>query len=156
MKLSFFLSLTLLVFVSCTRTEKGLVFGIPSYEKRHVQVSNMDLEILEKAKYILKDKDHWTNDKARTCTGQPPFNLYCVLEKASIDIDGIYIHRRPALQEVRFTIDDKFKERWRVHRLADFNGHPGTTYEDVIGVLDESIGRIKHKLSSYSTRDSKK
>ena len=92
---------------SCTRTENGLVFGIPEYEKRDIKVSNI--------------------------------------------VDGQYIHRRPALQEVRFTIDDNYKDRWKVHRLADFNSHPNTTYTDVVKVLDVTIYRVKQKLEHYNS-----
>ena len=136
---------------SCTRTENGLVFGIPEYEKRDIKVSNIDLSILLKTKELLSMKDSWTRDNLRTCSGNSPYNLYCALEAASNIVDGQYIHRRPALQEVRFTIDDNYKDRWKVHRLADFNSHPNTTYTDVVKVLDVTIYRVKQKLEHYNS-----
>ena len=148
MKILIILTLLSLLLVACTRTENGLVFGLPGYEKRDIQVTIMDLEILEKAKNLLINTENWSKDELRTCDSNPPYNLYCALEKASIIVDGKYIHRRPALQEVRFTIDDKYKNRWKVHRLADFNKHPITTHNDIINVLNEAIERVKRKLSS--------
>ena len=136
-----------LTLVGCTRTENGLVFGIPDYEKRNIKVSKTDIDILLRAKELLITKNDWLKDELRTCNGNPPFSLYCALEAASIQIDGKYIHRRPALQEVRFIIDDNFKSRWKDHRLADFNSHPDTTFEDVKMVLDLAINHVKSKLA---------
>jgi len=132
--------------IACTRTENGLVFGLPDYEKRNIKVSQTDLKILLKAKELLSTEENWLKNSQRACTGNPPFNLYCALKTASNIIDGKYIHRRPALQEVRFTIDDTFNDRWTVHRLADFNNHAYTSYVDVLSVLEITINRVKLKL----------
>jgi len=122
------------------------VFGIPDYEKRAIKVTRIDLEILLKAKELISIKESWVNNNIRICEASEPYNLYCVLEAASIIVDKKYIHRRAAIQEVRFTIADNYKDRWKVHRLADFNSHPKTTYQDVIDVLDLTINRIRKKL----------
>ncbi|MDH5179373.1 MAG: hypothetical protein OEZ39_10420 [Gammaproteobacteria bacterium] len=148
MKLSYLLILLVLTSVSCTRTENGIVFGIPDYEKRSLKVSITDLKILQQTKLLLANSGDWTNDNVRSCTGSPPYNLYCALEKASITIAGQYIHRRPALQEVRFVIDELFRKRWKVHRLADFNAHPMTTFDEVIMVIDKATDKVKLKLAS--------
>lgn len=130
----------------CTRTENGLVFGTPAYEKKNIPVSQTDLDVLLSAQALLADPVVWVKNDIRSCDGKPPYNLYCALEAASLQVDGNYIHRRPALQEVRFVIDDKYKKRWKVHRLADFNNHPDTTFADIKLVLKISIDHVKDKL----------
>jgi hypothetical protein len=138
----------------CYQTENGLVFGKPSYEETNIEVSQVDLKILRKADALLKDEAVWRKDAVRVCTESATLNLYCALERASIEVTGTYEHRRPALQEVRFVIDDKYKHRWSVHRLADFNAHPDTTFKDiklVIAVAIENVSR-KLRITTGSTR----
>ena len=47
------------------------------------------------------------------------------------EVTGDYVHRHPALQEVRFIIDDKYNNRWKVHILADYNINPETSIKDI-------------------------
>lgn len=131
---------------ACSRTENGLVFGKPAYEERDIAVSGVDIEILLQTQSLLSSKQAWSKDGQRKCSGLPPYSLYCALETASKTVDGKYIHRRPALQEVRFTIDDQYKNRWKIHRLADFNSHPDTTYDDVMQVLRLTIEHVQQKI----------
>lgn len=137
---------------SCTITENGLVFGVPEYEKRDIDVTQNDLEILLKTRELLVSKNSWVKNSIRECSGSSPYSLYCALEFASKIVDGKYIHRRPALQEVRFAIDDRFNERWKVHRLADFNAHQDTSHADVIKVIEIALERVKDKLSGKNLR----
>lgn len=137
---------------ACTRTENGFVFGTPAYEQRDISVSTIDLDILIKAKALLSDKLEWSRDVLRECTGHAPFSLYCALETASKIVDGKYIHRRPALQEVRFTIDDQYKSRWKVHRLAEFNNNPETSYEDIVKIMNDTIDRVREKIKNSNSQ----
>lgn len=130
----------------CYQTENGLVFGLPDYEKRDVKVTQIDLDILLKTNALLKDESVWRKDAVRICDESVKLSLYCALEKASIEMNGKYIHRQPALQEVRFVIDDNYKNRWKVHRLADFNAHPDTSFSDVKFVIAKAIKTVKGKL----------
>lgn len=144
--IAFFLS-------SCSMTENGLVFGTPDYEKRDIAVSKIDLNILIEANSILKSEDTWLKDSVRTCDESSKLNLYCALEKASVEIMGKYVHRQPALQEVRFAIDDNYRDRWDKHRLADFNGHPKTEYKDVKAVIAIAINTVERKLESQKNEE---
>ena len=139
----------LLMFLSvgCTRTENGIVFGTPDYEKRDISVSDVDLSILRKADELLSNEAQWDKSSVRKCSESHRLSLYCALEKASVEIMGKYVHRQAGLQEVRFVIDDKYKSRWKVHRLADFNTHPDTTFSDVKLVLKEAIISVEGKLT---------
>ena len=77
-------------------------------------------------------------------------SLYCALERASIEVNGVYVHRQAALQEIRFIINDQYKNRWKGHRLADFNAHPGTSFKDIKSVINSAIMVVKNKLSTTS------
>lgn len=132
------------------RTENGIVIGLPDYEKRDVRVSQVDLEILGKADALLGSDELWRKEVVSDCSLSKEMDLYCALEKASVDVMGRYVHRQPALQEVRFAIDDLYRERWDKHRLTDFNAHKDTSFEDVKRVLSQAIATVKGKLEGYT------
>jgi hypothetical protein len=136
----------MLVITGCYRTENGLVFGKPDYEKRDILVAEIDLKILLRANELLADEKSWHRKSERECNNQEPYSLYCALKKSSIEVNGNYIHRQPAFQEVRFVIDDLYKDYWEVHRLADFNSNEKTSHEDIKKVLTVAIERVKKKL----------
>ncbi|MDH3325419.1 MAG: hypothetical protein OEM38_01730 [Gammaproteobacteria bacterium] len=145
-------AMILMASVSCSMTENGLVFGTPDYEKRSVLSSPNDLEILVKANSYLQYSSEWNREVIKACSDSKKLNLYCALEAASIDVLGKYVHRKAALQEVRFAIDDKFRDRWSKHRLIDFNNHPDTTFYDVKNVIDMAINSVQKKLDSQEVR----
>ncbi len=130
----------------CTRTENGLVLGTPDYEKRAITVSQIDLDILVKTNQLLNNKSLWDKGPIQACQKSVRLSLFCALKEASIEITGRYVHRQPALQEVRFIIDDTYKTRWRIHRLADFNAHPDTSFKDIKWVIFSAIEIVKDKL----------
>ena len=141
------LYITLALFLGgCYRTENGLVFGLPDYEKRNIKVTQIDLDILRKTNALLKDATHWNKDASRICQESHSLSLYCALKKASMEVTGKYVHRQPALQEVRFVINDNFKNRWKVHRLADFNAYPDTSFDDVKTVISKALDKVRAKL----------
>lgn len=128
------------------KTENGLVFGLPDYEKRDIRVSQVDLDILVKADELLPNESVWRKERVSDCSLSIKLDLYCALEKASVDVVGKYAHRQPALQEVRFVIDDNYKDRWKEHRLLDFNSHKNTRFSDIKSVLNIAISTIRWKL----------
>lgn len=147
-----FIFLIVITFSGCLyQTENGVVFGKPSYENRDIEVTVVDLKILERADELLSEAN-WTKDSLRVCSGSEKLNLYCALEKASIEVNGIYKHRQAALQEVRFAIDDHYRSHWSKHRLGDFNGNEFTTFSDIKRVLtvakDSVISKLKHNQLS--------
>ena len=140
--------LLLLASASCSMTENGLVFGMPDYEKRDFSSSPNDLEILLRADSYLQAGVSWSQEEAVTCRDSERLSLYCALEAASMDVLGEYIHRKSALQEVRFAIDDKFRDRWSKHRLIDFNNHPDTTFDDVKKVIRIATNVVRKKMEA--------
>ena len=136
----------LLILCSCYRTENGLVLGLPDYEKKSIKVAQADLTILLKADSLLKDESTWSKRADRVCNNSDRLSLFCALHNSTIEVIGKYVHRQPALQEVRFVINDNFRKRWKIHRLADFNANPDTSFKDVKFVIDQAITVVKKKL----------
>ena len=116
-------------------------------ESRSRHVDEKDLEIIDRAKEILKDEAVWDREDDRQCeAGDTKFSLYCALFFASEEIIGEYQHRRTALQEVRFALQDATEGRDYDHRLRDFNNDPMTTLNDVYSVLATARAQIKERL----------
>ena len=134
------------------KTENGIVLGLPDYEKRDIRVSQVDLGILTKADAMLSSESTWRKDRASDCSQSEKLDLYCALEKASIEVMGKYVHRQPALQEVRFTIDNHYRERWEKHRLIDFNDNKNTSFENIKYVLAQAIATVRGKLDRYKVK----
>ena len=81
-------------------------------EERSPPVSSQDVAILERAKELLPDEAHWNRRDDRNCLPDAKvLSLFCALQKASIEKLGTYDHRRAALQEVRFAIEEVSKGR---------------------------------------------
>ncbi|MGO4222151.1 hypothetical protein AB4Y64_09905 [Lysobacter sp. TAF61] len=121
----------------------------PAYEDRDQPVSVQDIEILDKADALLKSEADWNRKDTREC--QPDaatLSLFCALQKASISVLGEYDHRRVALQEVRFAIEDVSGGREFEHRMMDFNNLPETSFADVKKVLIIARDRVSKRLQT--------
>ena len=120
----------------------------PELEQRD-QVTADDVAILVRADALLGSAAVWNRADDRDCrddeaTGKR--SLFCALEKACIDVLGSYDHRRVALQEVRFAVEDATRGRAFAHRLRDFNNLPETRLEDVKRVLATAKDRVSARL----------
>ncbi len=118
-------------------------------ERRDQPVTNDDLRILQRASELLKDESVWNRADDRACeddekTGKR--SLFCALQKACVDVLGTYDHRRVALQEVRFAVEDATRGRDFEHRLRDFNNLPTTMLADVQRVLHVAMERVTARL----------
>ena len=123
----------------------------PELERRDQPVTNDDLRILLKAEELLKNESVWNRKDDRECdddeaTGKR--SLFCALQKACIDVLGADDHRRVALQEVRFAVEDATRGRDFEHRLRDFNNLPTTRLTDVQRVLRVATDRVKSRLKN--------
>lgn len=106
----------------------------PQAEDRDQSVSPEDLAILMRAEALLRDASAWDRADDRECqdhkaTGKR--SLTCALQRARISVLGVYDHRRAALQEVRFVVEDATRGRQFEHRRRDFNTLPTTRIADV-------------------------
>ncbi|HEY7186369.1 MAG TPA: hypothetical protein VH436_07465 [Vicinamibacterales bacterium] len=120
-------------------------------ESRDQPVTVDDVRILMRAAQLLKDESVWNRADDRACaddeaTGRR--SLFCALQKACIDVLGSYDHRRVALQEVRFAVEDATRGRDFEHRLRDFNNLSTTRLVDVKAVLRVALDRVKSRLKA--------
>lgn len=131
-------------------------FGDPAqYEARDLPVTRQDLETLERATALLGSETAWNRSDDRRCADDEAMDkrsLYCALERASADVYGshdpykIADHRRVALQEVRFAVEEATRGRELSHRLMEFNNLPETTLADVQRVLAQATARVRARL----------
>jgi len=118
-------------------------------ENRNLLFDSSDLKIIQKADSILSDSLKWNKQDDRECAddiASGDYSLYCALYKASIEIAGKYVHRRAAMQIVRFTLEKYENGRVKDHRFMDWNNHPDTTFSEIKRVLQESIDIVKKQL----------
>jgi len=96
---------------------------------RERPVSRLDLEILDRAFAILDSEAVWDRADDRVCNpDDTSWSIFCALHQASIEVTGEYEHRRTALQEVRFIIQDRSEGRDYAHRMMDYNNDPETDF----------------------------
>lgn len=131
-------------------------FGDPAqYEVRNLPATTDDLKTLERAAALLQDESAWNRNDDRQCADDEAANkrsLFCALQRASADVYGshdprrIADHRRVALQEVRFAVEEATRGRELAHRLMDFNNLPETTLADIQRVIAQATARVRARL----------
>ena len=123
----------------------------PQLEQRDQPVTVDDVRILTKAAELLKDESLWNRADDRECNDDEAIgkrSLFCALQKACVDVLGKYDHRRVALQEVRFAVEDATRGQDFEHRLRDFNNLPTTRLADIQAVLRVATDRVKSRLKT--------
>lgn len=126
-----------------------LTASSPELEQRDLPVAQEDLRILTRADELLSDVSVWNRSDDRECSDDEAMgkrSLFCSLRKACIDVLGTYDHRRVALQEVRFAVEDATRGQDFAHRLMDFNNLPSTQFTDVKEVLRVAKERLNSRL----------
>ncbi len=133
-------------------------FGDPTqYESTDLPVSIEDLRTLERASALLANESAWNRNDDRICTDDEAMNkrsLFCALTRASAESYGshdsrrVADHRRVALQEVRFAVQEATRGRDLEHRLMDFNNLPETRLADVQRVLARATERVRARLAA--------
>lgn len=114
----------------------------------YFSVSDTDISILKRAREIILSKESRNLKADRICdddieTGN--FSFYCSLYYASIEVDGVYRHRRPAMQAVRKELVKRYPGNY-VHRIRDINNNPEITNEELLEVLDTVISELTLEL----------
>lgn len=116
-------------------------------ESHERPVTGEDLAILNRALDFLASEAAWDRADDRNCAPtDTTFSLFCALQRASVEVLGAYQHRRTALQEVRFALEEVTQGRAYEHRLRDFNNDPATTLADARGVIVTARDRIAARL----------
>lgn len=129
--------------------ESSYTATTPVAEQRNVPVTAVDLRILEGADALLSDPSKWDRHDDRTCTPEDTtWSLFCALQRASIDVLGSYDHRRVALQEVRFAIEEATPAAVFEHRLRDYNNLQTTSFQDIKTVLHVARERVAGRLAA--------
>lgn len=124
-------------------------------ESHDRSVSAQDIAILDRTVDLLSSVAVWDREDDRQCHPEDTrFSLFCALRRASEDTLGSYQHRRVALQEVRFALEEATNGRPYEHRLRDFNNDPSTTLADVHAVIaaarNEIASRLAHQRAACS------
>lgn len=120
-------------------------------DSRSRPVDEADLAILDDAMRRLADPAAWDRSDDRRCSpDDTTVSLFCALQFASEAVVGEYQHRRTAIQEVRFAIEDFTGGREFEHRLKDFNNLPDTSLEDVLKVLETARERVHRRLDEQA------
>jgi len=119
----------------------------PEAEQKDQPVTDEDLRILDRADAILSDSTKWDRKDDRTCLPEDTtWSIFCALQRASMEVLGTYDHRRVALQEVRFAIEEAAPGQPFEHRLRDYNNLPTTRFEDIKAVLHVARRRVADRL----------
>jgi hypothetical protein len=121
----------------------------PELERRDRPVTPDDLRIVAQTRALLANEGVWNRKDDRECTDEEATgkrSLFCALQKATIEVLGEYDHRRVALQEVRFAIEDATRGQDFEHRLMDWNNLPTTKLTDIWRALDVSTERMRSRL----------
>ena len=120
-------------------------------DSRERPVDRQDLMILDNADVRLSGALVWDRADDRKCELQDEtFSLYCSLYFGSLDSIGEYQHRRTALQEIRFAIEDATSGREFDHRMMDFNNLSETSFDDVKDTIKTARARVQSRLDQQS------
>ena len=129
-------------------------YGDPAeYETRDRPVTVDDVRILVRTSELLAQESAWNRNDDRQCMDDEASgrrSLFCALQAASIEVLGRYDHRRVALQEVRFAIQEATQGREFEHRLMEFNNLPETSLVDVQAVLKVARERVEARLAAVA------
>ena len=116
------------------------------WQGTHFPVSEVDLTIIEKAIQILEGQDQRNVNGDRNCdddSASNRFSVFCALYVASIEVAGVYRHRRPAIQAARDGLWARFPGEY-AHMLRDINNN--TSISD--GELVEALGSVYTALQA--------
>lgn len=127
-------------------------YGDPAeYEARNRPVTVDDVRILVRTSELLAQEPAWNRSDDRQCQDDEASgrrSLFCALQAASVEVLGRYDHRRVALQEVRFAIQEATRGREFEHRLMEFNNLPETSLADMQAVLKIARERVEARLAA--------
>jgi hypothetical protein len=114
----------------------------------HLLVSETDIAILERAKQILTEQQERNQSGDRNCEDDiaaSQLSVFCALYSASLEITGVYRHRRPAMQALREVLQEKYPGKY-AHRLRDINNRSDILDEELIEAVNLSQARLMFEL----------
>lgn len=110
----------------------------------YFEPSRTDIAILQRARAIMIGQSERNLNGDRDCSddrAESKFSVYCAMYVASLETAGLYRHRRPAMQELRRSLTDRFPGDY-VHQLRDINNDPSVTNERILEAIDLTIDRL--------------
>lgn len=116
----------------------------------YMPVSETDIAILARAKQILAGQEQRNQSGDRNCDDDiaaGKFSMFCALYSASIEIAGVYRHRRPAMQALRKVLHERYPGQY-AHRLRDINNKANISDGDLLEAFDLSRARLLSELQS--------
>lgn len=122
------------------------------WQGTHLPASDVDLAILEKAKKILESQGRRNVHGDRNCdddVASDRFSIFCALYVASIESDGVYRHRRPAMRAARGSLRDRFPGDY-VHMLRDINNNKSISDDELVVALDVAYAALLAEMGSPS------
>lgn len=129
-------------------TALGLAACSTGPSEDYFYVSETDLEILHETRGFLSETSKWSQVEETQCDLEAEaLTLFCALQKASFDVSDDFLLRRPALEEVRYAIDE-LSETSLDRRLIDFNNLETTDLSDIYKVIDMALVRIQARLDA--------
>jgi len=120
------------------------------WQGTYFPVSEVDLAIIEKAKTILEAQDQRNFNGDRNCDddlASNRFSVFCALYVASIETDGVYRHRRPAMQAARDGLWAQFPGEY-AHLLRDINNNKSISDEELINTLEKAYTALQAAMGS--------
>ena len=115
------------------------------WQGTYFPVSKTDISIVARARQILTEQDRRNLDGDRNCDDDVEserVSIFCALYVASLEIDGIYRHRRPAMQAVRDTLWSRFPGEY-VHTLRDINNNAEISDVELVEALDSAHSKLQ-------------
>jgi hypothetical protein len=100
---------------------------------------------------MLATSASWNRHDDRVCAPHASsWSLFCALQDAAREVFGEERYRAVAIQEVRFTVEDRMKADSVaiLHRLTDYNNLPSTRFGDIKDVLKVTTDRIVARLAA--------
>ena len=70
------------------------------------------------------------------------------MQDAAHEVFGEERYRALAIQEVRFTVEDRMTGLAIQHRLTDYNNLPSTRFADIKDVLKVTMDRVAARLAA--------
>lgn len=120
------------------------------WQGTYFPVSDVDLAIVEKTKQILEAQDQRNVNGDRNCDDDSEskrFSVFCALYVASIEIAGVYRHRRPAIHAVRDGLRARFPGDY-AHMLRDINNNTSISDAEFVHALDAAYTALQDEIGS--------
>lgn len=120
----------------------------------HFPVSVEDLEILERAKDLFEFQVRRNRQGDRNCDedlARGQLSLFCALYAASIEVTGVYRHRRPAMRTLRQEAYLRYPGEY-AHSLRDINNRADIDDDDLIDLIESARRQIEQQLEPTQPR----